>query len=121
MWRATADNSQGPCPRCRRGRGRRQTEGPKEKRPRGVPPALESVSSFLLKLFCGGDEEDRTPDLRIANATLSQLSYAPRQLTTIARVFGTAEEGAEPRSRTSRARQGRRMIGVLARWPRTRA
>ena len=31
--------------------------------------------------FCsqtsGGDEEDRTPDLRIANATLSQLSYVP--------------------------------------------
>ena len=27
--------------------------------------------------FAGGDEEDRTPDLRIANATLSQLSYHP--------------------------------------------
>ena len=26
---------------------------------------------------CGGVEEDRTPDLRIANATLSQLSYHP--------------------------------------------
>ena len=25
----------------------------------------------------GGVEEDRTPDLRIANATLSQLSYRP--------------------------------------------
>ena len=25
----------------------------------------------------GGAEEDRTPDLRIANATLSQLSYSP--------------------------------------------
>ena len=25
----------------------------------------------------GGDEEDRTLDLRIANATLSQLSYIP--------------------------------------------
>ena len=25
----------------------------------------------------GGDEEDRTPDLCIANAALSQLSYAP--------------------------------------------
>ena len=25
----------------------------------------------------GGVEEDRTPDLRIANATLSQLSYPP--------------------------------------------
>lgn len=27
----------------------------------------------------GGDEEDRTPDLRIANATLSQLSYVPER------------------------------------------
>jgi hypothetical protein len=33
----------------------------------GVPSALKD----------GGDEEDRTPDLRIANATLSQLSYVP--------------------------------------------
>jgi hypothetical protein len=29
-----------------------------------------------LELY-GGDEEDRTPDLRIANAALSQLSYVP--------------------------------------------
>ena len=28
-------------------------------------------------LYSGGAEEDRTPDLRIANATLSQLSYRP--------------------------------------------
>lgn len=27
--------------------------------------------------FCGGEEEDRTPDLCIANAALSQLSYPP--------------------------------------------
>ena len=27
----------------------------------------------------GGAEEDRTPDLRIANATLSQLSYGPKR------------------------------------------
>ena len=27
----------------------------------------------------GGAEEDRTPDLRIANATLSQLSYGPKK------------------------------------------
>ncbi len=26
----------------------------------------------------GGDEEDRTPDLGIANAALSQLSYIPK-------------------------------------------
>ena len=31
----------------------------------------------LVKHLNGGDEEDRTPDLRIANATLSQLSYVP--------------------------------------------
>jgi hypothetical protein len=29
----------------------------------------------------GGPEEDRTPDLRIANATLSQLSYRPIEVT----------------------------------------
>ena len=27
----------------------------------------------------GGEEEDRTPDLRIANAALSQLSYPPNE------------------------------------------
>jgi hypothetical protein len=35
------------------------------------------TSSDLVKHLIGGDEEDRTPDLRIANATLSQLSYVP--------------------------------------------
>ena len=30
-----------------------------------------------LALKSGGDDEDRTHDLRIANATLSQLSYVP--------------------------------------------
>jgi hypothetical protein len=36
----------------------------------------------------GGAEEDRTPDLRIANATLSQLSYRPKsqRLYTVFRV-----------------------------------
>ena len=32
---------------------------------------------MVVVVGCGGDEEDRTPDLRIANATLSQLSYVP--------------------------------------------
>lgn len=32
----------------------------------------------------GGEEEDRTPDLRIANATLSQLSYPPTMGWSIA-------------------------------------
>ena len=31
----------------------------------------------VVERVIGGDEEDRTPDLRIANATLSQLSYVP--------------------------------------------
>ena len=33
----------------------------------------------------GGDEEDRTPDLRIANATLSQLSYVPDKQSILAK------------------------------------
>ena len=32
---------------------------------------------FARVTSIGGAEEDRTPDLRIANATLSQLSYGP--------------------------------------------
>ena len=35
---------------------------------------LTSSENFLF----GGDEEDRTPDLCIANAALSQLSYTPK-------------------------------------------
>ena len=31
-------------------------------------------------LKCGGDEGARTPDLGIANAALSQLSYIPTNL-----------------------------------------
>jgi hypothetical protein len=51
---------------------------------KGSPPqALE---------YYGGDEEDRTPDLRIANATLSQLSYVPifSILSTIRRYYNAA-------------------------------
>jgi hypothetical protein len=33
----------------------------------------------------GGEEEDRTPDLRIANATLSQLSYPPTASAILAK------------------------------------
>ena len=43
-------------------------------------PAVTTVLWMLLDCFglvIGGDEEDRTPDLRIANAALSQLSYFP--------------------------------------------
>jgi hypothetical protein len=34
----------------------------------------------MIQERTGGVEEDRTPDLRIANATLSQLSYNPTQV-----------------------------------------
>jgi hypothetical protein len=34
---------------------------------------------YNLRHVPGGEEEDRTPDLRIANATLSQLSYPPNE------------------------------------------
>ncbi len=33
---------------------------------------------LLILLKNGGAEEDRTPDLGVANTTLSQLSYGPK-------------------------------------------
>jgi hypothetical protein len=38
------------------------------------PDSRQALNSTV---FFGGDEGDRTLDLRIANATLSQLSYVP--------------------------------------------
>ena len=42
-----------------------------------VPAVCSSIILSLMVTEFGGAEEDRTPDLRIANATLSQLSYGP--------------------------------------------
>ncbi len=44
-----------------------------------IPKKTSAKKALYLYtgLFNGGDEEDRTPDLRIANASLSQLSYTP--------------------------------------------
>ncbi len=36
------------------------------------------LPDYLIQVI-GGEEEDRTPDLRIANAALSQLSYPPTE------------------------------------------
>ena len=38
---------------------------------------MPSAGRWHFVVFVGGEEEDRTPDLRIANAALSQLSYPP--------------------------------------------
>lgn len=41
----------------------------------------------------GGAEEDRTPDLRIANATLSQLSYRPNSQPSYTRISALGNRG----------------------------
>lgn len=38
----------------------------------------EAISNWFQLSYDGGDRGARTPDLRIANATLSQLSYIPK-------------------------------------------
>ncbi len=40
-----------------------------------------------MSLSNGGDEGDRTLDLRIANAALSQLSYVPEERPAIQEFF----------------------------------
>ena len=46
----------------------------------------KKARKFRTFLF-GGDKEDRTPDLRIANASLSQLSYIPNTAHIISNLF----------------------------------
>ena len=46
----------------------------------------------------GGAEGDRTPDLRIANAALSQLSYGPMGGADYVRRGWTMSSAAEPRA-----------------------
>ena len=69
----------------------------------------------------GGAEEDRTPDLRIANATLSQLSYGPLGLewtTTQGAAVQTGREFYHLLRRTAiQKRRGRRRSQT---FPRTR-
>jgi hypothetical protein len=52
-----------------------------------------SLISYLKSEVYGGAEGDRTLDLRIANATLSQLSYRPTTRRAIlASGIGTSRE-----------------------------
>ena len=44
----------------------------------------KALTNQGLSVELGGDEGDRTLDLRIANATLSQLSYVPTRGASIA-------------------------------------
>src|SRR3546814_951420 len=56
----------------------------------------------------GGAEGNRTPDLRIANATLSHLSYSP----TTGRRAGEAASAWEPYRRSPRETGGKRADNV---------
>ena len=42
-----------------------------------IPPAAAATTPVLDSVQFGGDRGTRTPNLRIANAALSQLSYIP--------------------------------------------
>jgi hypothetical protein len=64
---------------------------------RRISLRITQIYASCLKLagfsdVVGGAEEDRTPDLRIANATLSQLSYRPNEAKILAQ--GTVEASA---------------------------
>ena len=66
----------------REGRNQRRNRCREFRTDRQVAPALGLCGYKKARnksgLWCsGGDREDRTPDLLIANQTLSQLSYAP--------------------------------------------
>ncbi len=72
-----------------------------------LPDRFEVLVDFRQLLEnIGGAEGDRTPDLRIANATLSQLSYGPTtrfgsvragRPATGRRIMGSARMAVKPR------------------------
>ena len=43
-----------------------------------IPPAAAATTPVLDSVQFGGDRGTRTPNLRIANAALSRLSYIPK-------------------------------------------
>ena len=69
--------------RLQRGLGSHQMWLDDIERKKGRNPYQIRVTAFFTFQF-GGAEEARTPDLRIANATLSQLSYRPYLLKILA-------------------------------------
>ena len=60
------------------GRSQPQTEGSADQ--------WEGGHCRITEEECGGRGEDRTPDLCIANAALSQLSYAPPDIIELSGV-----------------------------------
>ena len=57
----------------------------------GFAPPKNPANRLAWRDFLnGGAEGDRTPDLRIANATLSQLSYGPEDDSPAAAMFSRA-------------------------------
>ncbi len=62
--------------------------------------ASGGLFALLGKERFGGAEEDRTPDLRIANASLSQLSYGPTHRLRCGRDNGYAGSPCQASNRT---------------------
>ena len=66
-------------------------------------PGHNLVEYITVWQWIGGAEEDRTPDLCIANAALSQLSYGPTQGRSLASAPTLANGATQP----SRAGDGK--------------
>ncbi len=70
--------------------------------PLGGVRSIQLSYGGMCRAVIGGAEEDRTPDLRIANATLSQLSYGPKTAPILAPdgylppIFSAASAGVLP-------------------------
>ena len=48
-----------------------------------IENAKRGLQAGRVLIKIGGDEEDRTPGLGIANAALSQLSYIPERIDSL--------------------------------------
>lgn len=61
----------------------------------GFRPVVEAVAFVEDRWWIGGAEGDRTPDLIIANDTLSQLSYCPAATVFSSQIRGRVKSGPQ--------------------------
>ncbi len=74
----------------------------------------EKGQSNVWPSMSGGEDEDRTHDLRIANAALSQLSYPPTRGTEYSK---NLFQGIDGRRARQISQMPTRIMGRESHWP----
>ncbi len=90
---------------------------PKTRASTGVSGRREKGQSNVWPSISGGEDEDRTHDLRIANAALSQLSYPPTKGAEYSKKGAQGKGGAACLWARQSSQMPIRIMGSDNHWP----